>query len=177
MGKVKQIEIKNRTYYFYNDMINLKNFESNLLKIDKKHYKGIDIYYIGYITIKKIGDCENIHSVNPLYLLVNHASRYIEEKNGNKYYIFDDSVNENKWLLKKYADVWNGIKNKIKAINGGEENNYGKDCMKIKFNSDDDLPLNKPLKFHAMTVITRSVFEKGDKLYPQDVLDDGLYEL
>ena len=54
MGKVKQIEIKNRTYYFYNDMINLKNFESNLLKIDKKHYKDIDIYYIGYITIKKL---------------------------------------------------------------------------------------------------------------------------
>ena len=65
----------------------LKNFESNLLKIDKKHYKGIDIYYIGYITIKKIGDCENIHSVNPLYLLVNYASGYIEEKNGNKYLI------------------------------------------------------------------------------------------
>ena len=82
-----QTEIKNRTYCFYNNMINLKNFESNLLKIDKKHYKGIDIYYIGYITIKKIGDCENIHSVNPLYLLVNYASGYIEEKNGNKYLI------------------------------------------------------------------------------------------
>ena len=81
-------------------MINLKNFESNLLKIDKKHYKGNDIYYIGYITIKKIGDCENIHSVNLLYLLVNHASGYIEEKNGNKYFIFDDSVDKNKGLLK-----------------------------------------------------------------------------
>ena len=115
MGKVKQIEIKNRTYYFYNDMINLKNFESNLLKIDKKHYKGIDIYYIGYITIKKIGDCENIHSVNPLYLLVNHASGYIEEKNGNKYLIFDDSVNENKALLKRQADYWDGIQDKIKS--------------------------------------------------------------
>ena len=85
MGKVKQIEIKNRTYYFYNDIINLKNFESNLLKIDKKHYKVIDIYYIGYIAIKKIDCCENIHNVNPLHLLVNHASGYIEEKNGNKY--------------------------------------------------------------------------------------------
>ena len=127
MGKVKQIEIKNRTYYFYNDMINLKNFESNLLKIDKKHYKGIDIYYIGYITIKKIGDCKNIHSVNPLHLLVNHASGYIEEKNGNKYLIFDDFANENKGLLKEYADVWDGIKNEIKAINGGKENDYGKD--------------------------------------------------
>ena len=138
MGKVKQIEIKNRTYYFYNDMINLKNFESNLLKIDKKHYKGIDIYYIGYITIKKIGDCENIHSVNPLYLLVNHASGYIKEKNGNKYLIFDDSANENKGLLKKYADVWIGIKNEIKAVNGGKESDYGKDYMNILFNSDDE---------------------------------------
>ena len=80
MGKVKQIEIKNRTYYFYNDMINLKNFDSNLLKIDEKHYKEINIYYIGYITIKKIDDCENIHSANPLYLLLNHANKYIEEK-------------------------------------------------------------------------------------------------
>ena len=80
MGKVKQIEIKNRTYYFYSDIINLKNFVSNLLKIGKKHYKSTDIYYIGYITIKKIDDSENIHSVNPLYLLVNHASVHIEEK-------------------------------------------------------------------------------------------------
>ena len=80
MGKVKQIEIKNRTYYFYNDMINLKNFESNLLKIDKKHYKGIDIYYIGYITIKKIGDCENIYSANSLYLIIGKLDGLIEKK-------------------------------------------------------------------------------------------------
>ena len=80
MGKVKQIEIKNRTYYFYNNIINIEEFNSSLLKIDKKSYKDIDIYYIGYITIKKIGDCENIHSVNLLYLLINQASGYIEEK-------------------------------------------------------------------------------------------------
>ena len=54
MGEFKQTEIKNRNYYFYNNIINLKNFESNLLKMDKKHYKGINIYYIGYITIKKM---------------------------------------------------------------------------------------------------------------------------
>ena len=83
MGIVKQINIKNRTYYFYNDMINIKKFDSNLLKIDKKSYKDIGIYNIGYITIKKIDDCENIYSVNPLYLLVNHASGYIKEKKGN----------------------------------------------------------------------------------------------
>ena len=104
MGKVKQINIKSRTYYFYNDMIILKYFDSNLLKIDKKHYKRINIYYIRYITIKKIDDYENIYSVNPLYFTVNHASGYIKEKNGNKYLIFDYSVNENKRFLKKYAD-------------------------------------------------------------------------
>ena len=141
MGGVRQINIKNGIYYFYNDIIDLKNFEPNVLKIDKKSYKNINIYYIGYITIQKIDDYESIYSVNPLYLCINHASGYIEEKNGNKYLIFD-SVDENKEVLKKYADVWDGIKNKIKAINGGKENNYEKDYMKIKFNSNDDLPLN-----------------------------------
>ena len=91
MGVVKQINIKNRTYYFYNDIINLENFKSNLLKIDKKSYKDIGIYNIGYIAIKKIDDYENIYSINSLYLLVNHASGYIEERNGNKYLIFDST--------------------------------------------------------------------------------------
>ena len=109
MGEVKQINIKNRTFYFYNDMINLNDFDSNLLKIDKKHYKGINIYYIGYITIKKIDDYENIYNVNPLYLCINHAGGYIEEKNGNKYLVFDDSVNKNKEVLKKIhrGSEWN----------------------------------------------------------------------
>ena len=80
MGEVKQINIKNRTYYFYNDMINIKNFEPNLLKIDRKSYKNIGIYNIGYITIKKIDGYESIYSANPLYLQVNHANGYIEEK-------------------------------------------------------------------------------------------------
>ena len=80
MGEVKQINIKNRTYYFWNDIINTENFEPNLLKIDRKSYKNIGIQNIGYVTIKKIDDCENICSVNSLYLPVNHASRYIEEK-------------------------------------------------------------------------------------------------
>ena len=176
MGEVKQINIKNRTYYFYSDTIDLKNFDARLLKIDKKSYKNTDIYYIGYITIKRINDYESIYSVNPLYLRINHASGYIEEKNGNKYLIFD-SVDENKEVLKKYADVWDGIKNKIKAINGDKENDYGKDYMKIKFNSDDDLPLNKLLKFHLMTIIIRCLFSDDGNFYLQLFLDDTLYEL
>ena len=146
-----------------------------MLKIDNKSYKDIGIYNIGYITIKKIDDCENINSVNPLYLNITHASGYIEEINGNKYLIFD-STDENKELLKKYKDVFNGIINKIKKI-CGDECDYEKDYMKIKFNSDDDLPLNKQLKFHNMTITIRSVFEEDGKLYPQVFLDDTLYEL
>ena len=80
MGAIKQIDIKNRTYYFCNDITDLKSFKSNLLKIDKKSYKDIGIYNIGYITIKKIDDYENIYSVNPLYLIIAHANGYIEEK-------------------------------------------------------------------------------------------------
>ena len=66
MGEVKQINIKNRTYYFYNDIINIKNFDAKLLKIEKKSYKDIGFYNIWYITIKKIDDSENIYTVNPL---------------------------------------------------------------------------------------------------------------
>ena len=175
MEEVKQINIKNWTCSFYNDMINIKNFELNLLKIDRKSYKNIGIYNIGYITIKKIDDYENIHSVNPLYFLVNHANGYIEETSGNKYLIFD-STDENKELLKKYQDVWSGIKNKIEAVSSGECD-YEKDLMKIKFNSDDDLLLNKPLKLHMMTVTIRSVLEEDGKLYLQVFLNDALYEL
>ena len=122
--------------------------------------------------LKKIDDCESIYSVNPLHLQVNHANGYIEEKNENKYFVFDDSANENKELLKKDVNVWDGIKNKI---NDTKEKDYEKDYMKTKFNSDDDLPLNKLLKFHAITIIIRFIFEDG-KLYPQDFFDDTLYE-
>ena len=97
-------------------MINLKDFESGLLKIDKKHYKGINIYYIGYMTIKKIDDYESIYSVNPLHLQVNHANGYIEEKNGNKYLIFDDFVSENKELLKNMQMFGMELKTKLMAL-------------------------------------------------------------
>ena len=80
MGEIKQINIKNRIYYFYNDIIDIKNFDALLLKIAKKSYKSIGIYNIGYITIQKIDDCKNLHSVNPLCLIIGHANEYIEIK-------------------------------------------------------------------------------------------------
>ena len=87
-----------------------------------------------------------------------------------------NSTDENNELLKKYSDVFNGIINKIKKISR-DECDFEKDYMKIKFNSDDDLPLTKQLKFHNMTITIRSVFEEDGKLYPQAFLDDTLDEL
>ena len=88
-----------------------------------------------------------------------------------------DSTDENKELLKKWNVVFNGIRDKIKAINDGKENDYENNYMKIKFNSDDDLPLNKPLKFRLVTITIRSVFKEDGKLYLQVFLVDALYKL
>ena len=126
MGKIRQINIKNRTYYFYNYQIDLKDFDVKLLKIDKKDYNEIDIYYIGYVTIKKIGDYNNINSVNPLYLMINQMIGHFEEKNENKYLVLDE-IDENKEVLNKYEEVWEGIKKEIETINSGEKIEYGKD--------------------------------------------------
>ena len=146
MGKVKQINIKNRTYYFYNDQINLKDFDARLLKVDKKNYKEIDIYYIGYVTFKEIANCNNIDSVNPLYLMTDKMIGQFEEKNGNKYLVLDD-VDENKKVSKKYEEVWEGIKKEIGTINSCEKVEYGKDFLKIRFESNDHLPLNEPINY------------------------------
>ena len=80
MGEVKKINIKNRDYYFHDDMINIKNFYSNLLKVNKKSHEDLDIYYISFITIKKFSDCENIHSENPLYLIIHSATGHLKKK-------------------------------------------------------------------------------------------------
>ena len=100
MGATKQINIKNRTHYFYNDIINLESFDAKLLNMDKKSYKDIGIYNIGYVMKKKIDDCMNINCVNPLYLNITHSNGYIEEKGIDKYLIFN-SMDENKEVLKK----------------------------------------------------------------------------
>ena len=94
-------------------MINIKNFHTNLLTIDKKSHKEIDIYNIGYITITKFDDCENIHSVNPVLLIIHSATGYFKEKNNEKYLILDS--------IDKYEEVLSGIRSKIKTLNYGKE--------------------------------------------------------
>ena len=172
MVTTKQMNIKNRTYYFYNDLFNIKDLDPKLLKLDKKSFKNIGVYYIGYITKK---DEYKINSVNSLYLLVHRIEGCIKEKEGSKY-LSIASTDSNSEVLKKYEEVWSGIKNWIEKINDGKSGEYGKDYMKIKFNSDDDLPLNKQLKFLSITIIVRSVFEESGKYYQQILLDECLYQ-
>ena len=131
---------------------------------------------IRYITIKKINDYENIYSVNPLYLIIGKIDGLIEEKNGSRYLVFD-STDGSKELLKKNTIISDGIKQEIETKNGGREGEHGKNSMKIEFHSDDDLSLNKPLKFLTMTIIVRSLFKGDGKFYRQIYLDECLYEL
>ena len=173
MVTTKQLNIKNRTYYFYDDLINLKDFDPNLLKLDKKLSMDISIYYIGYVAKNPE---YNINSVNPLYLLISELDGFIEEKEGSKYLNTSLTYNNNDVLV-KYAEVWSGIKDQIKKINNGSVGEYAKDYMNIKFDSDDNLPPNKMLKFRALTIIIRNILEKDDKYYPQIFLDDCLCEI
>ena len=130
-------------------MINIKNFDSDLLKIDKKSYKNIDIYYTGYITIK-VTDYINIQSVNCLYPLFDKVDGYIEGSYGNKYLTLF-SNDKNKEVLTKIL--------LIKKIND-KPGKYGEKIMKTKFDSDDDLHLNIRLKLHNMTIIVSVFFKK-----------------
>ena len=135
----KQLNIKNRTYYFWDDQINIKNFNPVLLKLDKKSSIGANICYIGYVTKKY-----NINSVNSLYFVIGEIDGFIEEKNGSKY-LKIALTDSNKEVLKKYK--------------------YGNDYMKIKFDSDDNLSLNVVLKFRILTIVIRYIFEKDGKYY------------
>ena len=111
-----------------------------------------------------------------MYLIIGKVDGHIKENNGNKYLVFD-SIDENKEVLKKYTERWDGTKNEIETINGSKKGEYGKDFMKIKFNTDDNLPLNKPLKLHLLTIIVKCIFEEDGKFYLQLYLDDCLYEV
>ena len=111
-----------------------------------------------------------------MYLLTGKIDGFIEEKRGNKYLIiaFTDNNDE---VLKKYKEVLRGIKSCIEKINNNKYGEYEKDHIKIKFNSDDKLSLNKQLKYLSVTIVIRSVFEEDGKYYSQAFLDDCLYEL
>ena len=111
-----------------------------------------------------------------MHLIIGNVDGLIKETNWNKCLVFY-STDENKEVLKKYTELWCGIKNEIETISSGKKGEYSKGFMKIKFNTDDTLPLNKPLKLHMLTIIVRCIFEEDGKFYPQLYSDDCLYEL
>ena len=124
MVGTKQLNIKNKTYYFYNDLINIKYFDARVLKLDKKASTSFGIYYIGYVTKKSEYEISN---VNPLYLMINRIHGFIEEKNGDKY-LNIAPTDRNSEVLKKYSEVWNRIKDCIEKIN---KNKSGENMTKI----------------------------------------------
>ena len=140
-------------------MLDTRNETTTLLKIGKKSHEVINIYYISYIMIKKVSYCENIQSVNLLYLIIHFATGHFKEKYGEKYLIINST--------EKYEDIFSGIKSKIEILNSVKELLCEKVYTSIGINTDDDLPLNKHIKFPKLTIVIRCV------LY----LDECLYEL
>ena len=147
----KQLKIKNRTYYFYNNLVNVLTFEASTSRIDKKTWKDIDIYVIGYVDKKPDW---NVNSVNPLYLIINrvYGVRFLKIDKGDSF-------------LKKYDQVFAGVKHHIKK-NDNTDVNYNSDYEKINFLSDDSLPLDKLIYFPTMTVILRCLFKRNGIFYP-----------
>ena len=116
-----------------------------------------------------------VFSVNPLYLIINRIKGHFEEIHGDKYLIISS---ENGDIMQKYQEVINEIKEIIKKINDyGQPIKYDDNYMKIKFNTDDNIPLNKIIYFPTITIIIRSATKKDDNYYPQLFLDDCLYEV
>ena len=110
-----------------------------------------------------------------MYLITDKVDEYIKEKNGNNYLILA-STDKNKEALPKYTELWDGIKNLIEKIDD-KPGEYGKDFTKIKLNLDGNLPLNKILRIHNLTIVVGSVFQEDRKYYLQVFLDEYFYEL
>ena len=129
MGELKQINIKNQTYYFYNDIIDLDEFDGSKIKVDKKSFNDIGIYYLGYECMKRITECNEINSVNPLYLRITDMKvNFRKSKDDNLWYLI---VFGNADVLRKFANIWKCIRAKIEE-NTGSIVQYDKNYMKIK---------------------------------------------
>ena len=153
MGTTKEINIKNRTYYFYNDIIDLDEFDESKIKVDKKDFNGIDIYYLGYEHKKKISECNVINSVNPLYIRIIDTKGQFEKGKDDAWYL----VISDKDVYEKLVDIFESIKNKI-TEKTWDALEYDKDYMKIKFESNNIFPIDKDVNIYTATIIIRAIF-------------------
>ena len=172
IGTTKEINIKNRTYYYYNEIIDLDEFDESKIKVDKKDFNGIDIYYLAYEYKKKITERNIIKSVNPLYLRIVDIKGQFEKGKDDAWYLV---ISDKDYVYKKLVDIFESIKNEIieKTWDALE---YDKDYMKIKFESNNIFPTDKDVNIHLSTIVIRAIFAKDGKYYPQLSLDGGLYE-
>ena len=152
----------------------MKNFDPNNIKIDEKSYKNIFIYYIGYATIKD-SKYVKIKSVNFSYLIINNMNGYFEEINKSKYLTLV-STNESREKNKLHEELWSKIRDLIRSITK-KSYDYDEKYMKIKFNLDDELLLNRMIEIPSMITVVRAVFHENNKYYLQDLLDECLYKL
>ena len=160
--RVKDINIKNHTYYYFDDVINIKDFDPSNIKIDEQSYENIFIYYIGYVSIKK--DLK-FYSVNPLYIVFGNKNGYFEEINGNKYQT-QVPTNENKEKIKKYEKLWLKTRNFVRSITRNL-NDSNEKYMKTKFDPDEKFPLNKAREVPIVTTVVRFAFHENNKYYPK----------
>ena len=175
---VQALKLKNHSYYFWNDIIYIEDFDRKLLKLVRRESRvNIDIYYIGYITKKTEYD---IRSVNPLYLIIRSLVGYVKKINGSddRNIVISD-IDSNKKVLNTFNELQKDVKDKVDAsIKDYDEIRFGsnsislvntsiEDYHKIRFSSDIDLPLNTLIKFHALTIVINCVIEKNSKYYPE----------
>ena len=171
---VKDINIKNHTYYFFDDIINVKELDPNSIKKDETSCKNILIYYIACVTIKD-SKYVIINSANPFYLMFNRINRYFEEINGN-HYLTLVSANESKEKIKKYEEPWIKIRDLFRSVTK-KLDDYDEKYMKIKFDLDDKVPLNKTIEIPIMVIVVAAIFYGNNKYFPQVFLNECLNKM
>ena len=169
MKTIRQINTENRHNYFFNDLTNINDFDPSLLNIDEVLLESneLSMYDIKYIKI--------LNSLNSLYLVFDNLDAYIEKSGVNRYLIFA-STEKNKIMLENYTDLWDEIKEQIELITGDKVTKYSKDFMKIRFKTNDDLPLNKIINISVCLVIASSIFKEDNEYHPHVLLHDCFYE-
>ena len=163
METTKEINIKIRTYCFYNDIINLEEFDESKIKVDKKDFNDIDIHYLGYEHKNNISECNVINSVNPLYLRIINMSGQFEKGKDDAWYLV---ISDKDDVYKKLVDILESIKNKI-IEKTWDVLEYDNGYMKIKFESNNIFLTDKDVNIFVATIVIRAIFAKDGKYYPQ----------
>ena len=171
---IKRLVLKKRSYYFFNNSVLIKDFGKTKLKIIKHNYVDRYVYHIYYV--------KNINNVNPLYFIIPEFYGYIEEHEGRKYLnIALTRINND--VLSEYERMWDGILEQVRKINDcayiSEKDYYKIRVGSVKCDDDKDnidLPLDKLIKFNAVTISDRLLIEKDKKLFLESYLEECLYK-